>query len=124
MSLKDSIASADDVAYEDVAVPEWNIDKVRVQSVTLAKREELRGVFGDGVDYSVADASAEVLAATLHDPDTGALVFVSVGEAKEVLTGRNAAVVDRLVAVASRVLGFDTSAAEQIEGAKKSSVAK
>lgn len=120
MSLKTAIESADDLGHEDVEVPEWGLT-VRVSSVSLAKRDDLIAAFAKrGEDATLTDSSAEVLAATLRDPETNELVFDSVEEAATILKGRDSRVVDRLMGVANVVCGFDSAPTDQVEGAKKS----
>lgn len=124
MSVLDKIQSADDIGYEDVEVPEWDHAIVRVASISLAKRDELLKAFEDkDGNASLTSQAAEILTASLRDPETNGPVFETVAQAAEVLAKRDGAVVDRLVGVANRVCGFDTSAADQIEGAKKSPAA-
>lgn len=121
MSVRDKIAQSSDLAHEDVQVPEWEGVTVRLSSVSLARREELRKSFVKrGDDDDIVESCAELLAATLRDPESNELVFTSIEDARDVLSARDSTVVERLVAVANRVLGLDSDAREQIEGAKKS----
>jgi hypothetical protein len=118
-TLKDKILAADDIAFEDHDVPEWDVT-VRVRGMTGTQRDAFEAKMvaarqaGHDAETRLADFRARVLVKCLHDPATGDLVFGD-GDAAA-LGAKSGAVVDRLFAVAQRLSGMDQEALEAARG--------
>lgn len=110
MSLRDKIAAADDITYEDVEVPEWGVT-LRVTAPNVRTRNELMRLWQtqDGEELDFDRISVAALVATCADPETGELVFSE--DDAEMLLSKSGAVSQRVFEVASRMLGVDAGPA-------------
>lgn len=90
---KEQILAADDLAVEEVDIPQWG-GKVRIRTLTAGERDEFElDVFGSGEKPNLRDMRAKLLALTLIDPQ-GERLFAYDEVVK--LTKKSAAVMDML----------------------------
>jgi hypothetical protein len=119
---KVEILEAKDLVFEDVEAPEWG-GMVRVKGMTGAERnayeQSVLVQSGDTYRANLALAKEKLLVITLVDED-GQRLF---GDAElKALAGKNAAVIDRLFMVASRLSGISDDDIDEL--AKNSEAAQ
>jgi hypothetical protein len=104
-SLTDQILGVQNLAFEDVAVPEWKVEKLRITEMSGTARDSWeRAVQRIENGQMVPDYDnfrGRLLVRCIVDPDTGERVFKD-GHA-EILGEKSAAVLSRLVAIAMRL---------------------
>jgi hypothetical protein len=115
MSLtKDAILAANDLASETVACPEWGGDVI-VRSMTGTQRDAYEGtlmVRDDDGQYRVDTENMKVkLVVFTAVDDAGNPLFSA--EDIPALSGKSAAVIERLAAAASRLSGLGKTATEE-----------
>ena len=111
---RDAILASDDRTYEYVEVPEWK-GRVRVQSLTGTERDQydLWLITGKGAkrDVNLINARAKLVVRAVVDEE-GKRIF---DEADVVPLGRkNAAAVQRIFDVASKMWGLNEEAIEEL----------
>ncbi|MDT0270253.1 hypothetical protein RM844_28680 [Streptomyces sp. DSM 44915] len=115
---RDQITAADDLAHEDVPVPEWG-GTVRVRALTGQERDAweasmLRlGPNGSVQARSTKGVRVGLVARTVIGED-GERLFTDKDMAA--LNEKSAAVIERLAAVARRLSGIGKEAAEEAAG--------
>lgn len=111
MSLRDKILSTNDLSWEDVEVPEWDVT-VRVVSPTVRERTRIIGAFmgPDGTPDLEAMYPALVIA-TASDPETGERLFTV--DDTEALSGKSGRAVERVAQAALRVAGMSEGAVDE-----------
>ncbi|MFD9064182.1 hypothetical protein ACFVZ3_21965 [Kitasatospora purpeofusca] len=116
---KEQIASAPDITYEDVPVPEWG-GEVRVRGLSGAEREAweqsmlVAGPNGTRIQRPGAtDNRARLLVRCIVGED-GELLYTE--KDIKALNGKSGAVLDRLVDVAKRLSRLGPQQAEAAEG--------
>lgn len=115
----EQILDADDLAIEDVAVPEWG-GTVRVKGMSGTERDRFEaGFVGNDMKQLPKDKALEyyrarVAAACLVDHN-GNKMFRSVGEIKR-LSDKNAEALQRVVDVANRLSGLTEDDVEELTG--------
>ena len=114
----ESLSAAEDIAHEDVDVPEWG-GRVKLRQLSageMSKFFEDHFVFGaDGAELKDRTFLIKIVAATLCDSD-GNRMFENVAKGYEVLEKRSFRVVNRLANIA---LELNTLSDEAIEAEKK-----
>lgn len=124
MSLKDDILADDDGKWEDVKTPEWKSSPVtRVKALSGTERDafeassrQLRPNPKGGFDVvpNQENARARFLVRAIIDPDTGERIFTD--QDANALGRKNAAVLDRLFEVGTRLSGMSDDDVAAIEG--------
>lgn len=125
-SLKQLIADAEDVRYEDVEIPEWNGIKVRVKGLTSdqldlyeAKQIALsRRDTATDTEVKMRNHRAELVAQVLFDPDTDTRIFPDVKEGSNVLRKKASGIVNGLFVLAQTLSGMDREFGKKVEDAK------
>lgn len=111
-ALREKILNAPDIQKELVRVDEWDVT-VEVRTLTGARMFEVKKGSSeirkndDGEDVEVQDQAklyAELLIASVFDPETGTPVFEAAD--RDALVGKSFAVLDRVVTVAMRICGL------------------
>ena len=107
MDLRDRIREVPPLPFEDVTVPEWEGQVVRVVELDGVERVEYGDEFSDAKEEAAGKKAAILLAMArlvvhaTRDPVTGARSFKS--EDVDVLARRHGVVVARLFEVAARL---------------------
>jgi hypothetical protein len=116
---KAAILAADDIAHEDIHVPEWN-GEVRVRGLTGAQRSliEATMVVSKGQDVGVRieafrDLRERLVAACLVD-DKGKRLFADAEVAR--LGEKSGRVLTRLFEIASRLSGMEPETVATLAG--------
>lgn len=115
---KDTILAAEDLATEDVPVPEWG-GTVRVRGMSGGERDAYEASqvamrqSGKSPELRLSNFRAKLLVRCIVDEE-GKRVFAD-GEAAE-LGRKSGAVVDRLFDVARRLSGMTEAAVKEAEG--------
>ncbi|MFE3400793.1 hypothetical protein [Streptomyces anulatus] len=115
----EQILDADDLAIEDVPVPEWG-GTVRVKGMSGTERDRFEaGFVGNDMKQLPKDKALEyyrarIAAACLVD-QAGNKMFRSVGEIKR-LSDKNAEALQRVVDVANRLSGLSQEDVEELTG--------
>ncbi|MFW3459709.1 hypothetical protein ACN24K_01780 [Streptomyces microflavus] len=115
----EQILDADDLAIEDVPVPEWG-GTVRVKGMSGTERDRFEAGFIGGdmkqlpPDKALEHYRARIAAACLVD-HAGKKMFRSVGEVKR-LSDKNAEALQRVVDVANRLSGLTEEDVEELTG--------
>ena len=108
---KAQIVQADDLAHEDVEVPEWG-GTVRVRTLTGAERDAFEAEsFGEG-GKQLANVRARLVARCLIGED-GERLFDD--QTIDALGAKSARALDRVFAVASRLNGLTEADIEDLE---------
>jgi hypothetical protein len=111
---RDAILAAQDLAYEDVEVPQWG-GTVRIRALTAYERDSFEREnidnSGDNRDLNTANMRARLVARCMVD-ETGARVFGD-GEALE-LGKKHGAIVDKLFWIARRLSAFTDAELEAL----------
>ena len=119
MGLKDSILSADDLAHEDVTVPEWGGARVRVAEMSALDRVEFDEEVADakdarkGKDLSPIRLAVLLLRRCLREPD-GSAAFDAADLDR--LGRKSPRVLLRLFRVAARVNVLSDREADEVAG--------
>ncbi|MEU0309785.1 hypothetical protein [Streptomyces cyaneofuscatus] len=115
----EQILDADDLAIEDVPVPEWG-GTVRVKGMSGTERDRFEaGFVGNDMkqlpkDKALEHYRARIAAACLVD-HAGNKMFRSVGEVRR-LSEKNAEALQRVVDVANRLSGLTQEDVEELTG--------
>ena len=125
-SLKQLIAEAEDVKWEDVDIPEWGDIKVRVKGLSSdqldlyeAKQIALsRKDTGDDTEVKMRNHRAELVAQVLFDPETGTRIFPDVKEGARILSKKASGIVNGLFVLAQSLSGMDREFGKKVEDAK------
>lgn len=110
MSIRDRIIAANDTASELLVVPEWGVT-VEVRSMSGAARAVLvQDAANNDGKINFAKVLPEIIIGCLFDPETGERVF----DAKdtEPLMEKSGQVLDKVLAVAMRLSGFNDGAVD------------
>lgn len=114
--LREQILAAHDLKREEVEVPEWGTT-LWVRGMTSQERDEYESEIvqqrGRSTTYNLKNLRARLLTRALVDED-GTRLFSD----KDVvaLGGKNAAVMDRLFAIARRMSGIGEKDVEELAG--------
>ena len=112
----DQILEARDLTFEDVAVPEWGIEKLRIRSMSGADRdawEQSMTRIEGGKRVPITDNfRGRLLVRCIVDPDTGERVFKD-GHA-EILGEKSGDVLTRLALIATRLNGLRAEDVEEL----------
>lgn len=112
---RDSILQADDLAREEVDVPEWG-GRVYVRVMTGAERDSYEQACLEATKDGRADVEGlrvRLLLMTLSD-DKGSTLFTA--QDADVLAGKSAAAIDRCFQVALRLNGLTEEAGKDAAG--------
>lgn len=111
MSLKDTIFAVDDISKELLTVPEWGLD-VEIRSMSVRERTKAMQSWtaSDG-EVDLERFYPAILAASVYDPETGEKVFDETDVEK--LIDRNAAAIERIARVATRLSGMGPEAVDE-----------
>ena len=113
---RDQILGAEDLGFEDVAVPEWG-GSVRVQMLTGAERDAFEQAIvtrqGKKVQMTLANVRARLVAMCVMDGE-GQRVF-SDGDVKA-LGKKSALALNRVFEVAQRINGLTPEDVEELAG--------
>lgn len=111
---RDDILSADDIDFEDVAVPEWG-GTVRVRGLSSAERDEyeldITRIRGTAVEMRLQNARAKLVARSCIDTE-GNRLFTDADVTK--LGEKSAAALNRVFAVARRLSALTSSDVEEL----------
>ncbi|MBI9042927.1 MAG: hypothetical protein JEZ06_00490 [Anaerolineaceae bacterium] len=115
LSLKERIRACEDIAQEEVFIPEWK-ETLFVRSLTAAERDRYEEgiLIGSGklTKTNLKNARAKLAVLTCYDEE-GNKVFTD--EDVSWLSGKNAAALSRIFNVASRLSGITESDMEELE---------
>jgi len=113
MSLKDLIASAEDIPSELMIIDEWGVE-VLLRGMIAGQRLGLLQRATNQRDESVDMQTfyPEVLVLTVHDPETQEPVFTLAD--RELIMGKSSAVVERLATAGLRLSGFDKTVTDEL----------
>jgi hypothetical protein len=110
VSIRDRIIAANDTAKEIVDIPEWGV-KVEVRSMSGAARAVLvQDAANNDGKLNFTRMLPEILIGCMFDPETGERIFD--GEDTELLMDKSGAVLDKIIAVAMRLSGFNEGAVD------------
>jgi len=116
MLNREGILSVTDVKFEDVTVPEWGGETVRLKCMTGAERDEYESLLYDfsesGVKMKRDNYRAKLLVFTIVDEQMNRVFSVKdVGE----LSTKSAKAIDRLFTIAQKLNGLSKEEIEKIE---------
>ena len=110
MSLRDRIIAANDTASELLELPEWGV-QVEVRSMSGAARARLvQDAANNDGKMNFTAAMPEIIIGCTFDPETGERVFESADT--EALMEKSGQVLDKIIAVAMRLSGFNDGAVD------------
>ena len=111
--LRERILSCDDTQKELVTVPEWGVD-LEVRSITGKQRNEVyEGTTNSQGKVDLTAVYANLLVASVYDPNTGNQVFNK--KDKDKLMDKSGSAIERLLDVAQRLGGIGGKAIEEAE---------
>lgn len=112
---RDTILQMQDIAFEEVVIPEWNGMTVRVKSLTGAERDDLEASMLEGegkkTHIKLSNLRAKMVARTVVD-ESGQRVFADADI--PALSQKNAAALDRIFTVARRLSGMSDEDVEEL----------
>lgn len=109
-SIRDRIIAANDTAKEMVEIPEWDVT-VEVRSMSGAARSVLvQDAANNDGRLNFSRVLPEIIIGCVFDPTTGEKVFDAADA--EILMEKSGAVLDRIIAVAMRLSGFNDGAVD------------
>lgn len=125
-SLKELITQAEDIAFEDVDIPEWGC-KVRVKGLSSAQIDAYqakqvamrRNDNENNTELKMRNYRAELVAQVLYDPETGARVFSDAKEGARTLAKKSSGIVNGLYVLIEKLSGLDRSFDQKVEEAKE-----
>lgn len=111
---RDTILKADDLAYEEVEVPEWG-GSVRVKTLTGVERDKLEASMveqkGKHQRINAINFRAKLVALTVVDEE-GYNVFAE--SDVKALSSKNSGALDKVATVASRLAGMSEEDVEEL----------
>lgn len=116
MLSREGILAAEDQKFEDVVVPEWNGETVRIKCMTGLERDEYESLLYDfsdaGVKMKRDNYRAKLLVFTIVDEGMNRLFGV-----KDIddLSKKSAKAIDRLFTVAQKLNGLTKDEIDKIE---------
>lgn len=110
MSIRDRIIAAKDTASELVTIPEWEVT-VEVRSMSGSARAVLvQDAANNDGKINFTKILPEIIVGCTFDPLTGERVFEATDT--ELLMEKSGQVLDKIVAVAMRLSGFNDGAVD------------
>lgn len=125
-NLKQLIAQAEDVPFEDVEIPEWGGAKVRIKGLNSEQIDQYeakqialsRRDTGNDTEVRMRNHRAELVAQVLFDPETDTRVFPDVKEGARVLSKRSSGIVNGLFVLTQKLSGMDREFGQKVDDAK------
>lgn len=127
-SLKETILGAQDLAYEDIEIPEWGGVTVRVYGLDSDEIEayqnsstamKTKAKKNADVELAVKSRRAQLVVKALYNPHTNERIFDDADAAD--LAKKSAGVVNGLYVLVERLSGMDRTFDEQVADAEKNS---
>lgn len=116
MLNREGILGKTDIKYEDVEIPEWENEVVRIKCMTGAERDEYESLLYDfsenGVKMKRDNYRAKLLVFTIVDEDMQRIFSV---KDIEDLSKKSAKAIDRLFMAAQKLNGLSKEEVEKIE---------
>lgn len=128
-SIKDLIRQSDDIqTEEDVEIPEWNCT-VDVHGLPSEDWETYQNELskvrlqkqGKDFELNIRSRRALIVAKSLHDPETGGLVFPDLQEGIAILSKKSAGTVTGLFLLCQKLSGEDRDFTKKVEDAEGNS---
>lgn len=113
IDLRNTILSSDDITRELVEVPEWGVT-IQLRAMTALERTNLTEGNTDTSALDLGRMYANVVIATVYDPETEAPVFTFAD--RDAIMSKNGAVIDRLAQKALGSSGVGDKAVEKKAG--------
>jgi hypothetical protein len=118
---KAALLAADDRKYEDVRVPEWGDELVRVRSLTALEKDTFEKSMTtyrrEGQRYvampNLTNMRGRMVVLCIVDPETKERMFTDSDAA--LLGAKNSAAVDRIVEACKRLSGWDNADLQKME---------
>lgn len=118
-SIRELVATADDIPREIVPVPEWNGVKIEMRGMSTGSRGRFLQdmVQDDGeVRPDFTRYFADVVIACAYDPEDGSKAFEPNDQDRALLNDKAALITERLGTVALRLSGLDQGSLEEGKG--------
>lgn len=128
-SIKDLIRQSDDIQIErDVEIPEWDCT-VDVHGLPSEDWETYQNELskvrlqkqGKDFELNIRSRRALIVAKSLHEPDTGELVFRDLQEGIAILSKKSAGTVTGLFLLCQKLSGEDRDFTKKVEDAEGNS---
>lgn len=113
--LKSRILNYDDLQTEIIEVPEWGDIKIEVRGMNGRERAGfMKRTTSDGGEVSFEKFYAELIIATVYDPDDGSKVFEPAD--RDNINGKSGAALERIASKAQKLSGLGATDVEEAVG--------